>query len=196
MKKGQRAVVVGLFVLGVMGLLLACTTGGQTEELDKYTGKYTKSLEKVESLQAEIDDQAGKINTDPEDPEGWRQQKSRGEEIKKKLEEQKTLTQSAVNDIKKAQELDIDSDYKQYLSLLEKHQEKALKYIDIRITLWDGFIQFMAKVVAGSVSAQEIMDYSAFQDEYQKKGEATMKEAEALKAKADKFYEDKKLGED
>lgn len=194
MKRRLRFAVGVLLALGMTGALLGCSGSVDHDQANKSIDQINLNIQKNNDLQKEIDAQWAKITNDPDTTEGYTQSKANALEIRKRAQEQRTVTRKTISVLKKAKALDTGSDFKKYLSILQQAQNKSLETIDLELAMTDEFIKYMDLAIAGTVTDQTVAEYTTKMDDFNTRITASDEAVKDLKAKADKLYNDKNLG--
>jgi len=196
MRKPKR--VLALFILTALMfvIVVACTSSSnQDAEASKLVTEANKNVDKYNALQKEIDDAWAKVNSFPATTEGFQEKAKVTQEIESKVKQQHDEIKRAVDEFEKAYGMNISSDYKVYIKMLIDSTNKRLESNDYVLKMTQKTTEVAQAVAAGTATTESIDAAGKEIDDMSAKAQALESEGDKIKAKADQYFIDKKLGE-
>jgi outer membrane protein assembly factor BamD (BamD/ComL family) len=177
-------------------MVVACTSSSnQDAEASKLVTEANKNVDKYNALQKEIDDAWAKVNSFPATTEGYQEKAKVTQEIESKVKQQHDEIKSAVDEFNKAYIMKISSDYKVYIKMLVDSTNKRLESNDYVLKMTQKTTEVAQGVAAGTATTESIDAAGKEIDDMSAKAQALESEGDKIKAKADQYFIDKKLGE-
>lgn len=192
MKKALMVTLSCSLIGGILGLLLVgCLY--QNQEAKKPIKKAQVHIDQSNKLQKELDEKWRKIGNLPETPGGYRERLRTSVEIESKLKTQMSETKKAIDQLEQAKALRVSGELNDYLGLRIDAQEASLQYYKATLEVAKLAIDMYQKIVDGAElgKVQAQTNYDALQ--LVSRAKDLQKEADLLKAKADRYYKEHNL---
>jgi hypothetical protein len=193
-----RKVAAGVIVVVLLTFFMtACggvTKTFETDKANKAIDAANKYLDQYNKLQTSVNSNWDRVDAMGVDTPSMEQRKVVMAEIQKQITDQAAVLDKMITEYENARALYISGDMKTYFQMLIDYTNKQKEANAIFQKGTANRVKLADDIIAGGDALALATASDAAVDELNKQAASIQTEAAALKAKADKFYTDKKLG--